>query len=90
MIDVCGEYWPRVFESYSLIGWIGATFSSTASVVALWPGRIAAGRTIDEIVQTIDVTPTLLELAGLPIPRPVQGQSLASFLRPEAAPRSPM
>jgi arylsulfatase A-like enzyme len=55
-------------------------------LVALWPGAIAAGRTIDEVVQTIDVAPTLLELAGLPVPKPVQGQSLAPFLGAGAAP----
>jgi arylsulfatase A-like enzyme len=53
-------------------------------LVASWPGRIAAGRAIDEIVQTIDVAPTLLELAGLSVPETTQGQSLAPLLHPEA------
>ena len=55
-------------------------------LVARWPGRIAAGRVIDEIVQTIDVMPTLLELAGLERPANLQGQSLAPLLDPAAAP----
>ena len=53
-------------------------------LVARWPGRIAAGRAIDAIVETIDVVPTLLELAELPIPTAAQGESLVPFLRPEA------
>jgi iduronate 2-sulfatase len=32
-------------------------------------------------VQTIDLAPTLLELAGLPVPEAVQGRSFAAFLR---------
>ncbi|HZI64453.1 MAG TPA: sulfatase, partial [Thermoanaerobaculia bacterium] len=55
-------------------------------LIAHWPGRVAAGRAIEEVVQTIDVMPTLLELAGLPRPEAVQGQSLAPFLDPAARP----
>ncbi len=55
-------------------------------LIVHWPRRVAAGRTIDEVVQTIDVMPTLLELAGLPRPAALQGQSLALFLDPAARP----
>lgn len=53
-------------------------------MVARWPGRIAAGRRIDELVQTIDAVPTLLELARLPVPPGMQGQSLVPLLAAEA------
>ena len=47
----------------------------------LWgPGRVPAGRRIDSLVQTIDLMPTLLELSGLTIPEPAQGQSLVPLL----------
>ncbi len=51
-------------------------------LVAWWPGRIAAGRVIDEPVMGIDIFPTLLELAGLPPPtdRVIDGESLAPLL----------
>ena len=35
---------------------------------ARWPARIPAGRTIEEIVSTLDVFPTLVELAGVELP----------------------
>jgi hypothetical protein len=39
---VLATYGPlRSLESYSLIGWIGAGFSSMGSVVALRPGMIS-------------------------------------------------
>jgi arylsulfatase A-like enzyme len=44
------------------------------------PGRVPAGATIDETVQSIDVYPTLLELTGLPRPETLQGQSLVPLM----------
>jgi len=34
------------------------------------------GKTIEEMVLNIDITPTILELAGIPVPKEYQGQSL--------------
>lgn len=43
----------------------------------LWgPGFIPARGTVDATVQTIDLMPTVLELAGLPVPETAQGRSL--------------
>jgi arylsulfatase A-like enzyme len=51
-------------------------------LVALWPGRVPAGRTSDGMGMQIDVLPTVLELAGLPLPRDreIDGRSLAPLL----------
>ena len=43
------------------------------------PG-VAAGRT-DAFALNIDLAPTLLELAGVPVPESIDGRSLAPFLR---------
>ncbi len=40
-----------------------------------------AGRRIPELVQSIDIAPTLLELAGAPHPGPISGRSLLPLLR---------
>lgn len=45
-----------------------------------YPPVIAAGRTADDFVSLIDLAPTFLELAGLPIPSEMTGQSLVSIL----------
>lgn len=45
-----------------------------------WPGHIAAGRVIDAPVQSVDVLPTLLELAGVSEPDALPGRSQAAVL----------
>lgn len=47
-------------------------------------GRFARGRVIKTQVRGFDVTPTLMELAGLPEDEDLDALSLASFLRPGA------
>jgi arylsulfatase A-like enzyme len=46
-------------------------------LVLRWPGRLPAGRVVREQVRSVDVAPTLLELAGLPAMRDADGASLA-------------
>ncbi len=50
------------------------------------PERFAAGIRSEGLVELLDMTATLLELAGVPIPPYVQGQSLLPILRGEADP----
>lgn len=48
-----------------------------------WPGHVVAGREVDELTQNIDFAPTLLELAGVPVPPAMQGRSLVPLLAGE-------
>jgi arylsulfatase A-like enzyme len=45
-----------------------------------WPGRVPAGAVVDSPVINTDWLPSLLELAGLPVPAGLDGISLASLL----------
>jgi len=49
-------------------------------LIAWFPGRLPSGRVIDDPVQCIDVMPTVLELAGVPVPAQVQGRSLLPLI----------
>ena len=54
-------------------------------LIIRWPGKLDAGTVSDRLVSTVDLGPTLLSLAGLPVPRHLQGRA---FLGPqEAEPR---
>jgi arylsulfatase A len=48
-----------------------------------WPGKLEAGKRVPQIAQHVDVLPTLLDLAGMPLPQtqPLDGVSLAPLLR---------
>ena len=45
-------------------------------IIFNWPGHVPAGRVIDEVVSTVDVFTTLLDVAGVAAPATVVGQSL--------------
>ena len=47
------------------------------------PGRVAAGARVKEMVQMIDIMPTLLEMIQLPAPQGMQGVSFARAFRGE-------
>jgi arylsulfatase len=55
-------------------------------LIVSWPGHSAAGLRSDALVELIDVAPTLLALAGLPIPAEMQGRSLLPILTGQASP----
>ena len=49
-----------------------------------WPGRVRPG-VYSELIETIDLAPTLLELCGLPISERVQGRSFAPLIAGDRA-----
>lgn len=52
------------------------------------PGQ-RKGRVIDDIVEQVDITPTILELAGIPVPSWMEGRSLVPLMRGESLPSKP-
>ncbi|MDD5560810.1 MAG: sulfatase-like hydrolase/transferase [Candidatus Omnitrophica bacterium] len=46
---------------------------------------IKRGRRIKELVQSIDIMPTVLEMAGIEVPHQAQGKSLVSLMKGESA-----
>lgn len=49
-------------------------------MIIRWPGKYKAGLRSDALVEMVDLAPTLLEAAGIPIPVGVQGRSLTPLL----------
>ncbi len=74
----------RLASNGALRDWKGSPYEGGLRVPAaiVWPGRIAAGRSIDVPTGCEDWLPTLLDLAGLHdrIPSGLDGVSLASML----------
>jgi len=51
-----------------------------APLLVRWPGRVKAGVKIDALVSSVDIAPTVLDLAGVPVGAQVQGLSFAPTL----------
>ncbi len=59
--------------------------SLRVDLMVRWPGQIAPGTVREDLVAFVDFAPTMLSVAGVPVPAEMQGQV---FLGPErAAPR---
>ena len=56
-------------------------------LIVRWPGHIPAGRVTDDPVSNVDWIPTLLDLAGAPVPPGLDGISIANGLQGEAFPQ---
>ena len=52
-------------------------------LIVRWPGHFPAGIVSDALVELTDIAPTLLDVAGLPIPEQMSGRSLLPLLRGE-------
>ena len=54
-------------------------------LIARWPGRLDAGAARAEVVQLLDLAPTMLAAAGLPVPGHMHGRALFG---PDGAPET--
>lgn len=59
-------------------------------MIARWPGHIPAGHRSEAPVGIVDVMPSLLSLAGYPVPKPVSGRDLSPVFRGDATSREPV
>lgn len=49
-------------------------------LIVRWPGHVREGRRVPDLVEMVDVFPTLMELLRLPTPPDLHGRSLAGLL----------
>lgn len=52
-----------------------------------WPGKIKGGQRFDDLVSTMDLYPTLLDYAGVAVPKSAAGQSLRPVIEGKPAER---
>ncbi|MBK7582240.1 MAG: sulfatase [Myxococcales bacterium] len=67
---------------------LSSLYDETARVplIVSWPKRLPAGRRVDDPVSSIDILPTLVELAGLDLPAHVRGSSLVPLIDGKSEP----
>lgn len=63
-------HYPVVSNSGPYRGYLGSAYEGSIRTPLLvrWPGRVAAGRTTNEIVAMVDLYPTLAKLTGAKVP----------------------
>jgi len=65
-------------------GWFDKRFmyeeSLRTPLAARWPGLIPRGSKAAELVQNLDMAPTFLDMAGVPVPSDMQGSSLVPVM----------
>ena len=65
-------------------GWFDKRFAYDVSMqtplLMRWPAQIKAGTVNNSLVQNIDYAPTILDIAGLPVPASMDGVSLKSLV----------
>jgi arylsulfatase A-like enzyme len=61
----------RMFHGQSVYGEL-----TRVPLFLRWPAGLPKGKVVSDVVQSLDVMPTLLQASGLPLPEGVQGQSL--------------
>jgi len=78
-----GDFWGQ----HGLIGKCLHHYEDLVRVplIAACPGEIPAGRTCDELQSTVDLAPTFLSYAGLPVPRWMTGLDRAQNWRGDAS-----
>ncbi|HLA39940.1 MAG TPA: sulfatase, partial [Candidatus Glassbacteria bacterium] len=89
IVVVTADHGEELFER----GWLGHASTSLHGhlhdeliqipLIVRLPGRTSAGRRVEALVQSVDLMPTLFELAGLPPYAPVQGKSLLGLIEGE-------
>ncbi|MCU0611870.1 MAG: sulfatase [Candidatus Eisenbacteria bacterium] len=57
-------------------------------LIVSWPAATTVGHVVRDMVQLVDVMPTVLDLTGIPVPEGIQGRSLRPLIEGEGlAPR---
>ena len=55
--------------------------SSRVPLLVRYPKLVKPGTVIDQMVLNVDIAPTLLDLAGVPVPKTMQGRSMVPLLK---------
>ncbi len=70
-------------------GWFDKRFvydeSFKTPLLVRWPGKVSPGSVSTEMVQNLDFAPTLLNAAGVAVPKDMQGESLLPLLEGNTA-----
>jgi len=81
LVIFCADH-GEAFLEHGMITHGGAPYMELIHVPLLvsWPGVLPAGKNFGEAVSLLDIAPTILDYAGIPIPAQFQGMSLRGLI----------
>lgn len=87
-LEAAGELENTLFLFLVDNGWANGLVSKGSAfekgvrtpLIVSWPGRVPAGQVLEHLVDSVDVFPTVLDYAGLPIPEDLAGTSLRPLI----------
>lgn len=68
-------------NSFPFAKWTCYDKGLQSGMIVRWPGKVKPGTQTDAMVEYVDVVPTFLQAAGLPLPHVLDGQSFVPVLR---------
>jgi arylsulfatase A-like enzyme len=81
------QNWKRAYYAMTAnLDWNVGRLQTALDDLVKWPGVAIAGSTCDACLNSVDVMPTLLGLAGAEIPADVEGMDLSHCVRGETGP----
>lgn len=86
IVVLWGDHGYKLGEHNSWAKMTDYIIDTRAPLIIRSPGKITPGTRLNQLVEFVDIYPTLAELAGLPIPSHLQGASAVSLLSNPDAP----
>lgn len=68
-------------NSFPFAKWTCYDKGLQSGMIVRWPGKVKPGSRTDAMVEYVDVVPTFLQAAGLPLPHVLEGQSFVPVLK---------
>jgi len=88
--DRLGSHWVNAGGVQSRPRGKAAPYATAFRIplIVRWPAAIEPDRVCDALIASVDLAPTILDLAGLPIPEVMQGRSMAGWCLRGDGPRN--
>ena len=71
-------------NSFAFAKWTCYDAGLGSACIVRWPGHVKTGSESDALIEYVDVVPTFLEAAGLPLPDALDGRSFVPVLKGES------
>jgi arylsulfatase A-like enzyme len=82
LLILTSDHGEELFDHHFFFSHESSVYNSVLHIplIMSMPGRLAEGLVVDHIVESVDITPTVLDILGVPVSEHAQGRSLLPML----------